>query len=475
MNDDFPTLDNLRVKHCFICLEEERAPDGPVQSNSLRDITSAWAHPCPNCALVAHDRCLLRWVSSLPLRQSKHKDRGTIFVLDTFRCPHCKRPYELANPITSWGHRIAMISDAIYVLLAELVDIGCTALGLATLQIIPVSLTLQSRLTVLAGMFVYEVAFLEFYLGTSMFNLFVTNKVKDLVRSFFIVVPTIPFRLLLPGTLPRFIIPLYTSFPLIFHGMTELGVLGLPDTSSDVSTTTRPMLSTWPPSPVLLGLVIVPLLRPVYNRIFSHFRTWVLGSPPPHRQKRYLAERVQRLFFRTRPPPPPAAADADLDPPPLAIADQIIQKDQSSLTHDVLHALAFLAFPRLFGNLLHGLSGHSSYLRRFLGLRPAVALAAGVHSYHPSWGAMSPQGRAVAACRTVGGLLLGGSWVWADVDPVWWRNSLGFGIFILAKDCLELYRLWLQQKEVRSRTIKSRDFAGVDIAELDLVAPERFS
>ncbi|KAJ7879581.1 hypothetical protein B0H14DRAFT_3435010 [Mycena olivaceomarginata] len=257
--------------------------------------------------------------------------------------------------------------------------------------------------------------------------------------------------------------------------MTELGVLGLPDTPSEVSTTTRPMLSTWPPSPALLGLVIVPLLRPVYNRIFSHFRTWVLGSPPPHRQKRYLAERVQRLFFRTRPPPPPAAADADLDPPPLAIADQIIQKDQSSLTHDVLHALASLAFPRLFGNLLHGLSGHSSYLRRFLGLRPAVALAAGVHSYHPSWGAMPLQGRAVAVCRTVGGLLLGGSWVWADVDPVWWRNSLGFGIFILAKDCLELYRLWLQQKEVRSRTIKSRDFAGVDIAELDLVAPERFS
>jgi hypothetical protein len=252
-----------------------------------------------------------------------------------------------------------------------------------------------------------------------MFNLFVTNRVKDLVRSFFIVVPTIPFRLLLPGTLPRFIIPLYTSFPLIFHGMTELGVLGLPDTPSDVSTTTRPMLSTWPPSPALLGLVIVPLLRPVYNRIFSHFRTWVLGSPPPHRQKRYLAERVQRLFFRTRPPPLPAAADADLDPPPLAIADQIIQKDQSSLTHDVLHALASLAFPRLFGNLLHGLSGHSSYLRRFLGLRPAVALAAGVHSYHPSWGAMPLQGRAVAACRTVGGLLLGGSWVWADVDPVW--------------------------------------------------------
>lgn len=47
--------------------------------------------------------------------------------------------------------------------------------------------------------------------------------------------------------------------------------------------------------------------------------------------------------------------------------------------------------------------------------------------------------------------------------------------YVQAKDCLELYRLWLQTQEVQSRTIKSRDFAGVDVAELDLIEPERFA
>ncbi|KAF8199982.1 hypothetical protein K438DRAFT_2015961 [Mycena galopus ATCC 62051] len=476
-----PTLHDLRLKSCFICLQEERALDVHVRRES-KPVSDVWVHPCPNCALVAHDQCLLRWISSLPLKQrSKSKDRGpahTIFVLDTFRCPHCRRPYELANPLPSKMHRLAMICDTIYVLLAELVDLGCTAVGLATLQIIPISLSLQSRLVVLSGMFIYEVAFLDSYLGPSMFNLsLTTNEVKDLIRSFFIIIPTIPFRLLLPGTLPRFIIPLYIGFPLMFYGMAELGVLGPPDavSLSDVAPTSRPLLSTWPPSPALLGLIIVPLIRPIYNRLFSRFTAWVLGSTPPHRQRRYLNERARGLFdLRPRPAPAPPTDNAELDPPPLVIADQIIQKDQSSFTHDILHAIASIMFPRIFGNLLFEVSGHSSYLRTFLGLRPSATLASGIHSYCPDWGAMTLRHRALTASQTVGGLLLCGSWVWAEVDPVWWRNSIGFGIFVLAKDCFELYRLWLQKKEVQSRTIKSLDFAGVDVAELDLIAPERF-
>jgi hypothetical protein len=114
--------------------------------------TNAWVHPCPKCALVAHDKCLLRWISSLPLkpRSTRTKDYS-IFVLDTFRCPHCRRPYELANPQPSRMHRLAMIYDAIYMIIGELVNIGCTAVGIATLQVIPVSLSLQTRLVVLLG------------------------------------------------------------------------------------------------------------------------------------------------------------------------------------------------------------------------------------------------------------------------------------------------------------------------------------
>lgn len=39
------------------------------------------------------------------------------------------------------------------------------------------------------------------------------------------------------------------------------------------------------------------------------------------------------------------------------------------------------------------------------------------------------------------------------------------------KDCIELLHLYLKKRELESRRVKSRDFAGVDIRELDLIRP----
>jgi hypothetical protein len=260
---------------------------------------------------------------------------------------------------------------------------------------------------------------------SSMFNLLVTKDAKNLLRSLIIVVPTIPFRLAIPGTFPRWIIPLYLAFPLILHGMTGMGALEPLDSLPEVSTTSREFISTWPPSPILVG-GLVSIIRPVYNHLFSRFQTWVLGSTPPHRRKRYLSERARSLFgFRPLPPPPPPEANMDVDPAPIVIADQIIVKDQSSFTHDVLHAVCSLAIPRLCGSLLHAASAHSSYLRHVLGVRPSVAISSGVPSYygHPNWAAMSLRHRTLAISKTVGGLLVGRAWVWAEVDPVWYAHS----------------------------------------------------
>ncbi|KAJ7467152.1 hypothetical protein FB451DRAFT_1260268 [Mycena latifolia] len=480
--DTIPTLDDLRVKSCFICLEEERAP-----ASKTSKTLNPWVHPCPKCALIAHDKCLARWIATLPpKRRPKGASAGTFFVPDGFKCPRCGRPYEFANPRRPRGHLLAAIYETIYVIVSELGDGVCSLAGLVTLQTIPLALSLRSRAVVLSGMFIYEVLFLESYLGPHMFSLLLADKFSDLQRNFFIpsprnffiLAPTIPFRLLLPGSVYQFIIPLYLILPPILHAMLGLGDSAPLDSLPVVHSTTRPMISTWPPSPALLGLVIVPLVRPVYNRLFSRFRTWVLGSSPPHRQKRYLTDRVLGVFSfgtRRRPAPAPSTNLQDPDPTPIAIADEIIQKDQSSFTHDVVHAIASITLPRLFGNLLWVAAAHSPNLRRFLGLRPLTTLTSGVHAYYPNWVAMTRPQRTLAAFKAMSGLFLGGSWIWTDVDPVWWRNSLGYGIFVLAKDCFELYRLFLQKQQVESRTIKSRDFAGVDVAELDLIAPERFT
>ena len=72
-----------------------------------------------------------------------------------------------------------------------------------------------------------------------------------------------------------------------------------------------------------------------------------------------------------------------------------------------------------------------------------------------------------------------------------WRNTVGLGIFIFvsdvrdicramltllrkAKDCLNILHVYLTKREIETRRIKSRSFAGIDLRELDLVHPARF-
>ena len=74
-----------------------------------------------------------------------------------------------------------------------------------------------------------------------------------------------------------------------------------------------------------------------------------------------------------------------------------------------------------------------------------------------------------------------------------WRNGVGFALFVVvsphlhitskfsrlmhplqAKDCIQLLHLWLAKRELETRRVKDRDFAGVDVRELDLLVPGLF-
>jgi len=77
----------------------------------------------------------------------------------------------------------------------------------------------------------------------------------------------------------------------------------------------------------------------------------------------------------------------------------------------------------------------------------------------------------------VGALVLRGllatSQEWATSDPVWWRNTLGLGIFLVVKDGLKLLHLWLAKRELEERHIKNKSFAGIDLTGLELVERHR--
>ena len=58
---------------------------------------------------------------------------------------------------------------------------------------------------------------------------------------------------------------------------------------------------------------------------------------------------------------------------------------------------------------------------------------------------------------------------WRSLDPVWWRNALGYSIWVVIADAMSLWYEWLSMKEVRTRRVADRTFAGVDPRELDLL------
>ena len=50
-----------------------------------------------------------------------------------------------------------------------------------------------------------------------------------------------------------------------------------------------------------------------------------------------------------------------------------------------------------------------------------------------------------------------------------WRNTIGLGLFQIGMNALDLWYLWLSEREKKSRRILDRNFQGVDLGNLDLL------
>jgi len=127
--------------------------------------------------------------------------------------------------------------------------------------------------------------------------------------------------------------------------------------------------------------------------------------------------------------------------------------------------------PRAYGN---GLSPRT-LLRRFLAIRPphaAPRLAVRqVYSFPDDMGALEAlQSGAILAAR----IILVGTPVWQQSDPVWWRNTLGLGLLFVGKDLVSIWYQYLSRREVRSRRLKNKPFEGIDPRELDLKPQSRY-
>ncbi|KAI8990432.1 hypothetical protein BD414DRAFT_413638 [Trametes punicea] len=483
-----PTVDDLKVKSCYICLEEERfdRPEDPPR---------AWTHPC-SCTLVAHESCLLQWIKSA--------QQDSLLNKNALKCAQCGTQYELEsdNPL------ILKVLNALNSLLSTAGQ-AATIVGF-------VSLTASFGFTIYVVSTSYGAFAVKEFLGENMFNILLTDDPGKWPWHAFIHLPMIPFSLVLSrtnivDTLP--LVPLLLTWATTPPIRNSSSTATIPSFSGGWSLSARggtaagfaPALN-WPPTP-LMAMVLFPVLRNLYCRAFDKLTKWVMGSatadtvrgrirrvilamnedgPAPLRVRiganiEPATEAGQRARQQRRGRDAGAANqlreggadEEDARDDPAAAAERTLHVTTSSLGRFVGGALLVPTISKHMGALLFRLSKHSPLLRAFLAIRdhPATPPAAvRIQLFN------RPPNNDVGLLRQIGsGLVAGinilcsGTATWNEHDPVWWRNAVGLGLFVFTKDCIRLLHLWLTKRELESRRVKNRPFAGVDPQWLNLI------
>ncbi|RPD77147.1 hypothetical protein L226DRAFT_533143 [Lentinus tigrinus ALCF2SS1-7] len=478
-----PTVDDLRVKMCYICREEERY-DNP------EDPPRAWTHPC-SCTLVAHESCLLQWIKAAQQDPAK--------VDNALKCPQCGATYELESD----NPRILRALNAINSVLS--------AAGKAATVVGVVSLATSFGFTIYVVATSYGAFAVKEFLGEEMYNLLLTDDPNNWPWHAFIHLPIIPFSLVLSRT------RLFDTFPIVplFLTWSSSPPVRVPPSPSGASTSSLSSIWTWPrgtpvpytppiswPPTPLMAMVLLPFVRTAYRHLFDKLTKYVMGTLP---EARGAAGPIRRVIWALNDDGPgplrvriganiqdanaqgagagaPAGGQANADANAdnrgneqdenvAAVAERTLRVTTSSLGRFIGGALLIPTISARMGTLLFRLSKHFSWLRAFLAIRDHPApIPTAIQLYN------GPPGSNVGLVKQIGSglvaglhIMTGGTPTWNAADPMWWRNAVGLGLFVFAKDCVSLLHLYLTKRELESRRVKSRSFAGVDIRELDLI------
>ncbi|TFK88800.1 hypothetical protein K466DRAFT_488183, partial [Polyporus arcularius HHB13444] len=469
-----PTVDDLRVKLCYICREEERF-DNP------EDPPRAWTHPC-SCTLIAHESCLLQWI------KAAQQDPGK--VNNALKCPQCGATYELESENPRILRFLNAFNDAL------------STAGKVVTVVGIVSLATSFGFTIYVVATSYGAFAVKEFLGEEMYNLLLTDEPSNWPWHAFIHLPIIPFSLILSRT------RLFDSFPLVPLFLTWSSSPPVRTSSSSVASpssrwrsttsawpqgTSSPFTSpiAWPPTP-FMAMVFLPFIRIAYRRLFNTLTKYVMGTLPesangaagpirrvvlalgeegPGPLRVHIGANIQQVNPQDAEGGAQAQQQGNEGDDNVAAAERTLRVTTSSLGRFIGGALLIPTISARMGSLLYRLSRHSSWLRAFLAIRdhpappaPAIRLYDG------------PPGSNAGLLKQVGSgmvaglhIMAGGTPTWNAADPVWWRNAVGLGLFVVAKDCVRLLHLYLTKRELESRKVKSRSFAGVDIRELDLI------
>ncbi|KAI0073179.1 hypothetical protein K474DRAFT_1603781 [Panus rudis PR-1116 ss-1] len=478
-----PTVDDLRVKMCYICREEE-------QYDQPHDPAIHWVHPC-KCTLVAHESCLLNWI------QSSQQDASR--APNALKCPQCGTEYE----IESENPRLLRLMNKLNSLLSGTGKLFTVA-GM-TCVVTACGFGIYIILTSYGAFAVKQ------FIGQEMFDTILTDDPSNWSWHAFINLPLVPISLILSRVRLFDYLPIYplllvwTSSPPVSTTDRMIQNIWSKFPTSPADYPSGPIIN-WPPSPVMT-VFLYPVVANMYRIYFKKFRNWVMGTDPEEeaairrvvwalnneqnlRVQVDLDAREPRARNRNRAnnaininnnnnnddddDGDNEGAEEDLPQDAAAVAERTIRVTSGSLGRFVGGALLIPTISNIMGSLLYRLSKHSILLRRFLAIQPprrsppVFRRWAELPQAQTGTGLLRQLGIGIQIATSV---ICGGTKTFAESDPVWWRNTVGLGLFVFAKDCVNLLHLYLTKREIESRKVKNRSFEGIDLKELDLINP----
>ncbi|KAF7307783.1 Translation initiation factor eIF2 gamma subunit [Mycena kentingensis (nom. inval.)] len=462
-----PTLNDLRVKLCYICREsEEEGGDAAVPATPAR----RFVHPC-TCTLIAHESCLLEWIRS---------SEGTGREASSRQCPQCKTPYEVESKNPRVLRFLRLVDRYL-----GIVDVSFYVVGFGFI----LRAIWRTQLT-------YGSWALRQFVGEEMFDLLLVNDRDRWNIGTQVRIATIPASLILARLgLPLPLNVLLATWPTFsYHAPDAPNVL-----ASDEQLSAPSSLASWPPSPIIFGLFL-PAFQVLYKYYFTRYSRWLLGLPPPPpptpRARRNnnnandaapAAGPAPRGFLQRWLDNMEQANDRDRNNQNDNAEREVVSVDMLRAGRVIGGALMAPAIANFMGRVLHRLAQSplfmGSFLRTFLAIRPA-------------WRGVLPPGplRRYSAkelwSRATGNLAVGLDLGVVQLDLAKAaRFALGavlgevrkfdepYDILFLAaqltnvqaSDFVKLFHLWLTQRELKTRKVKNRDFSGVDRRELDLL------
>lgn len=238
-------------------------------------------------------------------------------------------------------------------------------------------------------------------------------------------------------------------------------------------------------------ILLVPWVRVAYmalkRRIYRAVLHPLLGKPPDtresrdHRRRRVIVVGEDNHLVDADPPPGADAVEEGPGEGEGGEAQQTIYVTHQSLGRLILGALSLPVIANGAGAALGYAARWSTTLSRILGIGTSAA-GLPVLAHYPlksplaslfsgDW--LSP-GTGGTASRGSGSSFA--SWLhdsslptsYDDLDPIWWRNALGAGLFIIGRDALALLFRWMRLRQRRRTRIADLPFEQGLVAGLDL-------